>query len=242
MRDGRDGAGPATVSARLVVGADGRSSLVRKWAGFTSQAHDPGTIIAGVRLENVAASAENSICVLNPTRSRMVLYFPHTPSSGRVYLVSCAQGGVRFRGSADFQSLVQECVSSGLAAAVLDGARQSGPLATFDGADVWVAHPYRRGIVLIGDAGATSDPAWGQGLSLTLRDARVLRDALVADDDWDAARGHTYAALHDQYYQQVRTAQSWYAGVSPGGAGSQRPPRATYSRCWRLTRPCCRIP
>jgi hypothetical protein len=34
---------------------------------------------------------------------------------------------------------------------------------------------------------------------LTLRDARVLRDALLADDDWDRA-AHAYATQHDRYY------------------------------------------
>jgi 2-polyprenyl-6-methoxyphenol hydroxylase-like FAD-dependent oxidoreductase len=43
-------------------------------------------------------------------------------------------------------------------------------------------HPYRDGIALIGDA-AASDPAYGQGMSLTLRDARVLREYLVTTED-----------------------------------------------------------
>jgi 2-polyprenyl-6-methoxyphenol hydroxylase-like FAD-dependent oxidoreductase len=59
------------------------------------------------------------------------------------------------------------------------GAKGLGPLATFSGADTWVEHPYRQGVVLIGDA-AASDPSFGQGLALTVRDVRVLRDALVS--------------------------------------------------------------
>ena len=75
----------------------------------------------------------------------------------------------------------------------------AGPLATFNGADTWVEHPYSNGIALIGDAAATSDPTWGQGMSLTLLDARVLRDALLADDDWNKA-ADGYAVEHDRYY------------------------------------------
>ena len=55
----------------------------------------------------------------------------------------------------------------------------------------------------MGDAASTSDPAFGQGLSTTLRDVRVLRDALMADDDWEAA-GHAYAKEHDRYSTNVR--------------------------------------
>ena len=60
------------------------------------------------------------------------------------------------------------------------GARPVGSLAALSGANTWIDHPYREGVVLIGDAAAASDPTHGQGLQLTLRDARVLRDNLVA--------------------------------------------------------------
>jgi 2-polyprenyl-6-methoxyphenol hydroxylase-like FAD-dependent oxidoreductase len=86
--------------------------------------------------------------------------------------------------------------------------RASGPLATFDGAETWVEHPYKAGVVLIGDAAAASDPTWGQGLSMTVRDARVLRDQLCAHDDWEAA-GHAYAAEHDRYYGVIHTVDNW---------------------------------
>jgi 2-polyprenyl-6-methoxyphenol hydroxylase-like FAD-dependent oxidoreductase len=91
-------------------------------------------------------------------------------------------------------------------------ARQAGPLAAFDGTNSRVAHPYGLGIALIGDAAATSDPSWGQGLSLALRDARLLRDALSSHDDWDAA-GHVYAAAHDRCYDSVATTVSWFTQV-----------------------------
>ena len=65
------------------------------------------------------------------------------------------------------------------------GARAIGPLATFDGAETWVEHPYKAGVALIGDAADASDPTWGQGLSLTVRDVRVLRDQLLAHEDWE---------------------------------------------------------
>jgi menaquinone-9 beta-reductase len=86
-------------------------------------------------------------------------------------------------------------------------ARVAGPLATFDGAASWVAHPYHHGVALVGDAAGAGDPSWGQGLSLTLRDVRVLRDALLESDDWDAA-GHAYAEAHDRRFETVhRTAR-----------------------------------
>jgi menaquinone-9 beta-reductase len=204
--------GRVAVSARLVVGADGRSSMVRKWGGFHARTEPAGNLFAGVLVENVPASAESAICMLNPFQSRMVLYFPQTESSGRAYLACRMENGVPLSGTSHFLSFLEECTRSGLAAGILDGARQAGPLATFDGADSWVEHPYTNGIALVGDAAGTSDPTWGQGLSLTLRDVRVLRDTLVADEDWDAA-GHAYAVEHDRYYEMVRTTNSWFTQI-----------------------------
>ena len=206
------GADMVAIAARLVVGADGRSSLVRKWGGFESRTDPSGNLFAGVLVENVPASAESSVCMLNPSLSRMVLYFPQTQNSGRAYLASRSEGGVRVHGSGDFESFLQACTASGLAVGLLSGARQAGPLATFEGGESWVDYAHRDGIALIGDAAATSDPTWGQGLSLTLRDARVLRNALLTEQDWDAA-GHAYAAAHGRYYDKVRTAVSWFTQV-----------------------------
>jgi 2-polyprenyl-6-methoxyphenol hydroxylase-like FAD-dependent oxidoreductase len=49
--------------------------------------------------------------------------------------------------------------------------------------ETWVDHPYRDGLVLVGDAAAASDPTWGQGLSLTSRDVRVLAEKLLSAND-----------------------------------------------------------
>jgi menaquinone-9 beta-reductase len=82
------------------------------------------------------------------------------------------------------------------------------PLASFAGADHWVTHPYRDGVVLIGDAAAASDPSFGCGLSLALRDVRVLRDRLLAQDDWDKA-AHGYADEHDRHYGTIHRITGW---------------------------------
>jgi len=62
---------------------------------------------------------------------------------------------------------------------------------------------------LLGDAAASNDPTWGQGLSLALRGARTLRDALLRSEDWNAA-GHDYAGEQDRYYGKLRTVAGWF--------------------------------
>jgi 2-polyprenyl-6-methoxyphenol hydroxylase-like FAD-dependent oxidoreductase len=64
-------------------------------------------------------------------------------------------------------------------------------------------------VALIGDAAATSDPSWGQGLALTVHDVRLLRDHLLASEDWDAA-GHAYAEAHDRDFAVVHETEDWW--------------------------------
>ncbi len=116
---------------------------------------------------------------------------------------------LRLQGDADVPRFIEEYVSIGVPAEFVEGCRAAGPLASFDGVDSWVDHPYANGIALIGDAAAYTDPSWGQGLAFTLRDARLLRDALLAHNDWDAA-GHTYADEHDRAFRVAHTVEHWF--------------------------------
>jgi 2-polyprenyl-6-methoxyphenol hydroxylase-like FAD-dependent oxidoreductase len=103
---------------------------------------------------------------------------------------------------------VTSCIETGAPPEWFEEAEAIGPLAAYPGADTWVDHPYREGVVLIGDAAAASNPAWGCGLALTLRDARVLRDRLLSSGDWDAA-AHAYATEHDAYYGALHRLHGW---------------------------------
>src|SRR5437870_1043875 len=51
----RDGGPEETIDARLVVGADGRTSMVRRWAGFSERRDDGRLCIAGLLLEGTRA-------------------------------------------------------------------------------------------------------------------------------------------------------------------------------------------
>ncbi len=114
----------------------------------------------------------------------------------------------RLQGAGDFSRFVDECVKSGLPRESFASARAVGPLASFDMTESWVEHPYRDGVALIGDAAGSSDPTWGQGLSLTLRDVRVLSENLLAGGDWDFA-SHGYARAHDAYFQASMRVDEW---------------------------------
>ncbi|MGE5206752.1 MAG: FAD-dependent oxidoreductase [Chlamydiota bacterium] len=195
--------------ARLVVGAEGRSSVVRSSAKFPVARDPEGMMIAGVLFENMPAMEDSMELIYHFGLGQFVGVFPQGGGRVRMYLSYQAGTQPRFQGQADLARFIEGCQKTGANPAYFTDARPIGPLATFDAGHTWVDHPYRDGVALLGDTATSSDPTWGQGLSLTLRDARVLRDHLLAATDWDAA-GHAYAAEHDDYSSRLHIFNQWF--------------------------------
>jgi 2-polyprenyl-6-methoxyphenol hydroxylase-like FAD-dependent oxidoreductase len=64
------------LQARLIVGADGRRSMVRQWGGFVQQ-HDPErNIICGVRMENMHVPTDVFQYLWNLNSGTIVVIFP----------------------------------------------------------------------------------------------------------------------------------------------------------------------
>jgi menaquinone-9 beta-reductase len=204
-RNGQD----ERIAARLVAGADGRGSAVRKWAGFTAQNSAQPFQFAGVLLTGVACRDDMVTFLFNPDLGLAVGVVPETKQRCRAYLGYPAGSGLVLQGNDKLGSFMSESqkVSPHLGQCYAH-AQRVGPLATFEASESWVDHPYREGVALLGDAAATSDPTFGQGMSNALRDARVLRDALLANSDWDQA-GHQYARQHDASFYNTHKVCDW---------------------------------
>jgi menaquinone-9 beta-reductase len=201
--------GEEKVTGRLVVGVDGRSSQVRKWMAFEVSEIRAINQIGGVFFEEIPIPEDRSVLVLNPFMQRLAIAFPQGGKRARLYLANRVDEGMRLQGDKEVPRFIEESIKTGMDASYFEGARAAGPLATFPGIYEWVEHPYKDGVALIGDAACTSDPTWGQGLSLTVRGVRALRDALQAHDDWDRA-GTAYAEEHALFWGTSRTVEGWF--------------------------------
>ena len=201
------------ISARLLVGADGRNSAVRKWGGFVVEKNVQPFLFAGVLLTDVAARPDTGTFIFNPEHGILAVVIPQSKGRYRAYFGYPSTAAYRLQGSGHINLFLSECAKVAPVFAEFHASSKiAGPLATFEGGDAWVNHPYRNSIVLIGDAASTSDPTFGQGLSLALRAARVLRDQLLANSDWDRA-GHIYATQHDTCFRRCHTSTLWFRQV-----------------------------
>ena len=98
----------------------------------------------------------------------------------RLYVCLGRSGQRRFAGADAAERLLTAwepgCYPlSGLVAAGIP----AGPCATYPGDDTWTNTPFADGVVLVGDAAGYNDPIIGQGLSIALRDARIVRDLIL---------------------------------------------------------------
>lgn len=205
MRDGRF----QEIKGRLVVCADGRSSMSRKWCGFSVRREQQKLLGAGLLFENLATSQDTFTFLLNPDLRRVASLVPIGTGRVRAYLMYGSSQIDRLQGAGDVSRFIDECLKTGLPRKTFAAARAVGPLASFDMTETWVEHPYRDGVVLIGDAAGSSDPTWGQGLSITTRDARELSERLRVTDDWDFA-SQQYARSRDTYFQTGLRVQRWH--------------------------------
>lgn len=212
IRNSKSEIQPEEISARLVVAADGRASMARKWAGFSVHEEEQPFLFAGLSLADMSSPEENAYLLFNPLLGMATAITPVGRGRFRTYVAYQTNADYRLQGEEKVPLFIAEAARAAPVGEFYGAAKPVGPLASFRCGHFWVDHPYKAGLALIGDAAATSDPAFGQGLSTTVRDARVLRDQLMATDDWNAA-GHAYAAEHDRYSGVTHKVNNWFRQV-----------------------------
>lgn len=166
------------ITTSLVVGADGRASAVRKQSGIALERAEPISYIAGLLVEGLDGVPENDVIV--GEGDNLFVMFHQGGGRARVYLIPGLSGQHRFSGPNGTSRFLEACALSCYPwAEQVAAGTPAGPCATYPGDDTWTATPYADGVVLIGDAAGHNDPVIGQGLSIALRDARMVRDVIL---------------------------------------------------------------
>ncbi len=175
----------------LVVGADGRASGVRAAAGIRLESAETTDFVAGLLLEGVASpdggdagpDGGDAPADLMAEHARGLCLLTHQGGGrARAYHVVPPALRTRYAGPGGPERFIADLAGAGVdeLAAAVAAARPAGPCAAFAGTDTWTDTPYADGVVLVGDAAGHSDPAIGCGLSIALRDVRLVRDLVLA--------------------------------------------------------------
>jgi menaquinone-9 beta-reductase len=213
-----------SVSPRLIVGADGRTSTVREQASIELHRAEETNLIAGLLVEG-APDWPQDVYALGTEGDRMYFVFPQGGDRLRLYMCIAPDQRERFAGTDGASSLLRSFELACLPhSATIAAARPIGPCATWSGEDTWTDPPFVDGVVLIGDAAGYNGPIIGQGLSLALRDVELVSQLLQESADWSAETLRPYATERAERMRRVRFSASLFSDLfcAFGPEGAQR--------------------
>ena len=159
--DGREG----SARARLLVGADGRRSTVRRQVGIDLDIDPPGNCIAGLYVEGL--DGVDARTNLMAREADLLFYaFPQRSGRARLYLTFPVEQPHRLAGTGSAARFLSEaslgCVPD---AERWTAGRVAGPCATYTCSDARAERTSVDGVVLVGDAAGYENPLQGLGLS-----------------------------------------------------------------------------
>jgi 2-polyprenyl-6-methoxyphenol hydroxylase-like FAD-dependent oxidoreductase len=198
--------GEKTYEARLVVGADGKHSMTRRWTGGESVS-DPehhrfgGVLVSGLRTDDRDTDNIGKVGV------EAVNWFAAGPDYTRLYLQMTAPRLREIGADRSFEAIVAYAAKV-MPEGALDDVRQEGPIGFFANSDTWATQIAGNDVVLVGDAAGSPDPSQGHGTALLFHDVRTLSELLLAESNWATATAE-YAARRSDYFAAVLGYDRW---------------------------------
>lgn len=194
----------ADVKPRLVIGADGRNSIVRRQLGMTVLSDVPHNLIGGMLVDGVPGWPQDMQVIGTEGRTHF-LVFPQGGDRIRLYLAYDFADKAHYAGPDRRQRLIDtfahlQCLPQ---AEMIAASRPIGPFNAFSNEDHWVEDPTASGVVLIGDAAGHNDPITGQGLSIALRDVRLVSE-IILSGGWDREAFRPYVEERLERMRRLR--------------------------------------
>jgi menaquinone-9 beta-reductase len=168
----------------LVVAADGRESSTRRQLGIQLEKTDPRIFLAGM-LVNDVRDWPSTDSVIGTSGDAILLAFPQGEDKARLYIGYSIEDKTRLAGTDKAKTFLEAFRADAIPdCGRFANAKPAGPCAAYPMVDSWSDAVVADGVVFAGDAAGFSDPTIGQGLSVALRDARMIRDVLLCGEDW----------------------------------------------------------
>lgn len=196
--------GEHSASCKIIVGADGRGSLVRQAAGIEPHRDPNHHLFSGMLIEN-AHGWPDDLQAIGAEKDVHFLAFPQANGRVRLYLGYSSDQPRRLAGAKAQQTFLDAFrLSSVPLSGALAGATPAGPCHSYPNEDAWTDEPFAEGMVLIGDAAGWNDPIIGQGLSITYRDVRIVSEIMRSGSDWSPAAFAPYAEERAERMRRLR--------------------------------------
>lgn len=189
----------------LVVGADGRNSIVQRQLGFPVRHDEPHNLLGGMLIDGVPEWPQD-VMELGTEGDIHHLVFPQGGERIRLYICYDFAGHERFTGIGRERNLLNafrlKCLPLGESIA---RGEPVGPFHSYSNEDHWIERPIAPGVVLIGDAAGHNDPIIGQGTSITLRDVRIVHEIVLAGN-WRQSSFEPYVEERLERMRRLRIA------------------------------------
>lgn len=192
------------ISCRLIIAADGKFSTTRAALGVEMASTQARVKLTGMLVDDagvwdrcettIAVDGRNQFIVIPRADNRLRLYVGRhvddpEPLTGRQAITAFLEA-YRTPIFPDSDRLAEST--------------PIGPCATFPMCDSWTSTPVMRGAALVGDAAGWSNPVTAQGLSIGLRDARVLSEVLLDNQRWGPEVLAAYAVERTERMRRLR--------------------------------------
>ena len=201
-------------SCRLIIGADGRTSSVRRQLDISMAEAPIDHLIVGLLVEG-AEGWPQDVQSVGKVGDIHYLVFPQGGGKIRIYADYAYAGEARFNGEEGAQELLAAFDMEPVPhSELVANATPIGPCRSFPSQDAWVDEPCVEGAVLIGDAAGYNDPILGQGLAMTLRDARMVGELMTQGDAWRASLFQPYVDERRERLRRLRFAASFHTTLS----------------------------
>jgi menaquinone-9 beta-reductase len=199
---------------RIVIGADGRNSVVRAQVGIEQHRDPTHHLMAGMLVDDTTGWPAD-LQIFGTENRVNFLAFPQSPKRVRLYICYGIDEKHRFAGADNQKHFLDAFhLKTVPASEHLANGTPSGPCNSYGNEDTWTEVPYVPGVVLIGDAAGHNDPIIGQGLSIAYRDVRIVRDLMLEKRNWTSDIFRPYADERRERMRRLRLTAATFSIIS----------------------------